>query len=236
MLKAAELMSEHGFTLAQAVNRLKIALPGPGQFAGALERVSNATGGPARQIAQRAMQLGYSYGGHLGKRMAFYAAQVAAAATTPAVIGSVLAGAAVIGLVGVIYVYSGDKAILPGPAMNKPKPEAKANPGVTHNPDNYFVFLLPQVSGGSIYVGQESQLKEMHPCDMPGGGPCGDNDEPLKYEAKSQGFKTYGEATDAWCADLKGKERHNHPVAGDSTVTVYGGEYWIGTAPSCPEN
>jgi hypothetical protein len=231
MLQAAELMTK-GFTLGQAVQRLGIQLPGPGEFAGALERVSQ-TSGAAREVAQKAMQLGYNYGGNILKQGIFYAGRIAATAMTPPVLVPVAIGATVILVGGVIYVATSDKPILPGPAMNKPKPEWKPVPSISYNPDDYFVFVLPQVSGGSIYIGQESRLKTMHPCDMPGGGLCGQTDPPLTYERKSPGFKNYDDAEKAWCAELKGKEKKNFPTAGDQKANVYGGWYWIGTAPDC---
>jgi hypothetical protein len=215
-----------GENVAEACFRAGARIPGGGQYVGAIDRVRQAATPSNWKYLDFAAKKGYNYGGSLVRRIVF-------AATTPAVIGSVLVGAAVIGIGGAIYVSTADKPILAGPAMNKPKPEPKAAPGVTYNPDDYFVFLLPEVSGGSVYVGQESQLKEMRGCDMPGGGLCGADTPKLKYVAKSEGFKTYEKATQAWCAELKGKELQHWEVAGDSKANVYGGWYWIGTAPSC---
>jgi hypothetical protein len=215
-----------GQPVTVACQLAKTQLPGPGQYVGALQRVRQVTSATNYKYIDFAVQKGYNYGGSLLRRVFFTVA-------SPMGLGLIAAGTAVIVVGGVIYVNSGDKPILPGPAMNKAKPEWKSGPGVSYNPDDYFVFVLPQVSGGSIYVGQESQLKEMHPCDMAGGGLCGKNDPPLQYDRKSPGFKTYEQATKAWCDELKGKPTHNVPVAGDSKADVYGGSYWIGTAPSC---
>jgi hypothetical protein len=115
-------------------------------------------------------------------------------------------------------------------------PSASATPTATTTPqaeDQYFVFVLPQVSGGSIVVSQESALKNAPTCSFSGGGLCQGNDPPVVYQKVSQGFATLDDATAQWCSDLAGAKITNSPIAGDSHATVYGGDYWIGTAPGC---
>jgi hypothetical protein len=92
--------------------------------------------------------------------------------------------------------------------------------------------------GGSVWSAQRSlracRGNTTRNCDIAGGGLCGPNDPPIRYQIKSIGFPTMQEATDAWCAELAGKPTFPSAVAGDSKAEVYGGLYWIGTAPSCP--
>lgn len=111
---------------------------------------------------------------------------------------------------------------------------ATATPTTTTTPaEQYYIFVLPQVSGGSVVVSQESTLKTTPTCNFSGGGLCQGNDPPVVYQKVSQGFATLDEATAQWCSDLSGAKITNSPLAGDSHATVYGGDYWIGTAPGC---
>jgi hypothetical protein len=101
------------------------------------------------------------------------------------------------------------------------------------DPQEYFVYVL-DISGGSVWVGQESALQSTPRCSFAGGGLCeGDGNNPPRVITKSQGFQTLEEAKAAWCSELKGKAIEYWPVAGDSKAAVYGGKYWVGLAPGC---
>jgi hypothetical protein len=180
-----------------------------------------------------------------GEALAAVSAEALAAAT--AFIGisttALLTGAAILvglGLVGGYMWSRGDKPIQPGPAMSRQHTDTSGLVGreVTYHQDPYFVFLLPRISGGSIYVGQESVLKNTPGCRMPGGGLCQGNDPPVDYEKKAGPFKTHEAATEAWCKEFgraaAAKQVAYWPVAHDSKAQVYGGSYWVGTAPGCP--
>lgn len=154
------------------------------------------------------------------------------------VAAGVVVGALVLGAAGIYWVNNGDQPVLAGPSINgagTPNPNLRGGDTKTYNGDKYGVYLLPGVSGGSIVVAQESELKKTPTCRFPGGGLCTGNDAPVTYELKSSQFNTHEQATAQWCKDLAGAKTTYWPVARDSTAEVYGGKYWIGTAPACPK-
>ncbi|EHB58366.1 hypothetical protein MycrhDRAFT_0802 [Mycolicibacterium rhodesiae JS60] len=240
-----------GWSQATAAGYAGLAAQGPGGFASSLSRLANdPTMMKANaDLARYALDKGFTYGGSLVRRIAWQLGiQTSSGASTAgitlagagitsaaAILAAVAAGIIVIGAAGAIYVYTADEPIKLGPVALGPRKERPVGPGVTYNADDYYVFLLSNISGGSILVGQESVLKTTKACEIAGGGLCsGQNDPLVEYQIKSAGFKTYDQAAAAWCAELKGKKITNSPVAGDSKAEVYGGAYWIGTAPACP--
>jgi hypothetical protein len=143
-------------------------------------------------------------------------------------------GAAALLIGGLIYVNSGDGPVQPGPQLSRSRTPDPSRVGseVTYNQDPYSVFVL-DISGGSVYIGQESVVKNTPGCKFAGGGLCRGNDPPVPYQVKAGPFKTYDAARAAWCNELRGKPLMRWAVANDSKAPVYGGNYWIGTAPSC---
>jgi len=136
---------------------------------------------------------------------------------------------------------SGDKPVEYGAGATAQRGQAPGAlpPGAPLDP--YAVFLLTNLSNGSIWVGQESQLKGRFTCQFPGGGVCsgkkyttGDPgaDVPIQYSKKSSDFKTLSEATKAYCSALESPIK-SIPLTGGAQAKIYGGSYWVNTAPSC---
>jgi hypothetical protein len=137
------------------------------------------------------------------------------------------------------YLYSrGESPVQFGSRMLNPK--ATTVPSVTSGSASqpYAVFVLTNISGGSVWVGQEANLKNAITCNFWGGGLCADaggQDVPVAYIKKTQDFNTIDQATQSWCNELSGKPIQDWTaVTGDKKAGVYGGMYWIGLAPSCP--
>ena len=149
-----------------------------------------------------------------------------------AVGGYILAGQ-LGGFAGDSYVKSGDL----GNANYRKKtgtitkrPEAVA---AGSGEGKYYVYVL-DISGGSVWVGQESTLKNTPSCKFAGGGLCeGAGNNPPKIIKQSKAYDTESEADAAWCEELQGKKKEDWVVAGDKKAEVYGGKYWLGLAPGC---
>lgn len=141
--------------------------------------------------------------------------------------GLVAAGASVLLVGGYIWSQSGDKPVKAGPAMSGPHPD-RPGPVISFNADSYAVFLLTNVSNGSIWVGQESALKEAHTYDFAGGGQKqGDGStQRVTYEKKSGDFPTYDQAMDAYRKARTSPPRHM-PLTGGRKAQIYGGDYWV---------
>jgi hypothetical protein len=154
------------------------------------------------------------------------------------------AGVIILTMVGGIIYARGEDPVALGPAALGPHvPQAVKTPISTGasakglpEEDHYFVFVA-ELSGGSIVVETERAMKGTEACRFGGGGlctqPAGQNPK-VAYRKVSKAFDTPGEATAAWCQEVKGKPLTNFPVANDSKAEVYGGRYWVGTAPPCP--
>ncbi|MGA9098325.1 MAG: tetratricopeptide repeat protein [Methanotrichaceae archaeon] len=96
--------------------------------------------------------------------------------------------------------------------------------------DKYAVFLLTNLEGGSVWVGSEQQLETSKVGDFPGGG---GSDDKVQYVKESQDFSSYDDAVAAYCAAPKSNVR-SLPLTGGTKANIYGGDYWIDTAPPCP--
>ncbi len=89
----------------------------------------------------------------------------------------------------------------------------------------YAVFLLPDNSGGTIYIGQEETLKKLRTCDTSNGGLCDDPKKvypPVKYVKESADFDTLKEAQAAACK--AGKVEAGY---WGTKLAAYGGHYWF---------
>ena len=118
--------------------------------------------------------------------------------------------------------YFGDNPILAGPAMNKPLATAVDVPGANFS-DKYAIFILPN-SGGTVWIGDEDQLKTLRSCDTPNGGLCDDPNityPPVSYERKSEDFATYDEALSLFCRSTVQK-----PGYWGNKAEGFGGLYW----------
>jgi hypothetical protein len=99
---------------------------------------------------------------------------------------------------------------------------------------HYYIYVL-EISGGSVWIGQEETLRHTYSCNFAGGGLCKNDgtDQPPTIRYRSGKFATLDAATRAWCQELSGKPTAYWQVAGDSKAAVYGGNYWLGLAPRC---
>lgn len=114
--------------------------------------------------------------------------------------------------------------VLPGSRMGLPAATPVLGPGSVAG-QKYAVFLLPDNSGGTIYIGQEAVLQTKRTCDLPNGGLCDDPNKtyPLvKYTKLSGDFDTSEQAYAAACSagPIKNGYWGNKLVA-------YGGEWWF---------
>ncbi|MEN9327977.1 MAG: hypothetical protein RI947_785 [Candidatus Parcubacteria bacterium] len=121
-------------------------------------------------------------------------------------------------------------SILPGWRMGLPKATPVTGPGSVEG-QRYAVFLLPDNSGGTIYIGQEETLKSVRGCDTPNGGVCDDPNKtypPVRYQKVSADFDTSEEAFAAACQAGTVK-----PGYWGQKLVAFGGEYWFeGQCPS----
>ncbi len=100
----------------------------------------------------------------------------------------------------------------------------------------FAVFLLTNISNGTIWVGKESELRAKKTWNFRGGGLApekGGADIPVQYQKKSQDFNTYDEAVASYCRSLQSPPREIPMTGGGKKAVVYGAEYWVDTAPSC---
>lgn len=111
-------------------------------------------------------------------------------------------------------------------------PSGGTTPSTTQ--DKYAVFLLTNIAGGSIWVGSEQEIQTKTVCSFPGGGLCKNDgtDALVQYVKKSQDFSSYDDAQAAYCAAPKSNVR-SMALTGGTKANIYGGDYWIDTAPSC---
>jgi hypothetical protein len=162
---------------------------------------------------------------------------------------TVLMAIGVTALLGVATYYgsrylgelAADKSVQAGPRGDPaarrargdlPARPSNVGPGSAAGP--YYVYVL-DISGGSVWIGQEETLKHTHSCSFAGGGLCKNDgtDRPPAVKYQSGKFVTLTAATKAWCQELSGKPKAYWQVAGDSKAPVYGGNYWLGLAPGC---
>jgi len=168
--------------------------------------------------------------GQIGARLGLSGTMATAAGGTVVAAGLIVATIIAARLIGG---FSADSAISAGRPLRPPAThDIRHNGEKTYNADAYAVFVLANISGGSIAVAQESSLKQAKTCDFAGGGPPGCTTV-VRYRKVSRGFTTYEAAQAEWCNQLKGARTEQWAIAGDSKAEVYGGKYWIGTAPAC---
>jgi hypothetical protein len=98
----------------------------------------------------------------------------------------------------------------------------------------YAVFLLTNIAGGSIWVGSESELKTRTVCTFPGGGLCKNDgsDTMVQYVKETADEQSNADAVTAYCNAPKSNVR-SMPLTGGTKANIFGGDYWIDTAPSC---
>ena len=91
------------------------------------------------------------------------------------------------------------------------------------------VFLLPNNSGGTIYIGSEADLKNDRGCDTPNGGLCADGQTypMVTYVRESPDFDSYDQAVANLCQ--AGKIENDF---WGQKIAAYGGHYWFDG--SCP--
>lgn len=100
--------------------------------------------------------------------------------------------------------------------------------------EQHCIYVL-NASGGSIWVGTESQLKARRTCDLIGGGRCPRGDKKPPQVMQQPGcYPTREAAVAAWCRELQGKNIETWVLAHNKRAKVYGGDYWLANAPGCP--
>lgn len=89
--------------------------------------------------------------------------------------------------------------------------------------DGYGVFLLPNNSGGTLWVGRESDLRGLRGCDTPNGGTCdaGTQYPPVTYRLVSPTFTSQEDALASLCANTV---QRSGPWG--NRAEGYGGAYW----------
>ena len=163
-----------------------------------------------------------------------------AATVAGAVVVTAALGAATYGVANLAGRFAGDDSVQVGSRGDKAArtargdiPQPPDDVVSTKSDEKYYVYVL-NISGGSVWVGQESTLNKTPSCRFAGGGPCeGAGNNPPAVITKSQAYDTETEANDAWCAEFRGKKVEHWAVARDSKAEVYGGKYWLGLAPGC---
>jgi hypothetical protein len=100
--------------------------------------------------------------------------------------------------------------------------------------ESWNVYLA-KISGGSILIDTESNLKGRKGCTIAGGGLCKNDgsDYLVQYAVVDGPFKSEDEAIAAYCAKRTAPLVPN-PVAHGVKTQIYGGNYWVDTAPDCP--
>lgn len=151
----------------------------------------------------------------------------AALGTGVVVTVAVLGTATYIGA-NVIGSRSGDAAVQAGARMQ----EAASTPVLAEGTidGGYAVFVLPDNSGGTVWIGDEDYLKTLRTCDTPNGGLCDDPNvtyPPVRYVRQSPDFATYEEALASHCAATV-----QRPGYWGNKAEGYGGLYW--SSYGCP--
>lgn len=153
----------------------------------------------------------------------------AAALGTGILVTTAVLGTAVYFGANAIGSRSGDASIQAGSSMNRPVSTAVAGPGVSGT-DKVAVFLLPDNSGGTIWIGQEATLRTLRACDLPNGGLCDDPNQTypmVNYVKESADFDTYDQAVANLCS-----VGTLEPGYWGQKIAAYGGHYWF--EGSCP--
>ena len=99
----------------------------------------------------------------------------------------------------------------------------------------YGVFILTNVSGGSLWVGKESDLEKRAVGSFRGGGTCKKLENgcsQVTYTMSLGPFPSMAEAKKAYCASRKRK--FCPPLVVSCKAEMSFGTYWIASAPGCP--
>lgn len=182
-----------------------------------LSALSSSAPGAVTRMLSPALRNAFIRG---GGRAAFTLLSWPALLTLIAILGAIGAGS---------YMYTNwgkpsVPPVLPGARMGLPASTPVTGPGAVAGL-KYAVFLLPDNSGGTIYIGQEAVLQTKRTCDLPNGGLCDDPNKtypPVRYIKQSADFDTAEEAYSAACkaGPIKNGYWGNKLVA-------YGGEWWF---------
>lgn len=229
-----ELVKDGGMALADAMRKLGID-----------QKISEKT---ARHLLKTryGLQLaaGGAGGGVVTGTLAAIGEWLGLSGTVATVAGAVVLtaalGAATYGVANLAGRLAGDDSVQAGSRGDKAArtargdiPERPDDVISTNSSEKYYVYVL-NISGGSVWIGQETTLKNTPSCRFAGGGLCeGAGNNPPPVITKSQAYDTEIDANTAWCNELRGKKVEHWAVARDSKAEVYGGKYWLGLAPGC---
>ena len=120
------------------------------------------------------------------------------------------------------------------PATPSGNPPATTTGGSNQGTEPTCIYLL-NISGGSVWVGTETQLKGSRTCDFSGGGECKGKNDPPPAARKQACYPNTAAAEAAWCQELRGRKTTTPPSYLFGTkAEVFGGNYWIESAPTCP--
>jgi len=106
----------------------------------------------------------------------------------------------------------------------------------------YFIFSLDNVSGGTLFIGTMESVDSALACNFIGGGLCTDPDGDgdltdsnpfVEYTFLDNGFPTRAAAETIYCQAVTG-EPSNMALTGGAKVTAFGGSYWADYMPDCP--
>jgi hypothetical protein len=229
--------TEAAASFARQVYSASQALEGAGELA-SLEAaaaetatLSGSAGSVAGSVATGGRALGFF--GRIGSVIGLTggAATLAGIAATVITLGGLVYGGSIIA--GEMSADSPTAEY--GSAVNDPRGEPPAAPTNTVAEEPYAVYVLTNVSGGTIWISQESSLKSSLACQFEGGGLCasqGGSDRPVTYTKLSQDYFTRDAAFTDFCSAITSEPR-NYELAFGTKATVYGGDYWIDLLPSC---
>ncbi|GAC1350229.1 MAG: hypothetical protein NVSMB27_30750 [Ktedonobacteraceae bacterium] len=208
---AIEQVVQHGTEAAAAADAAATAAAAAGQ--GVVRRVLTSAG---RAILRRVF-------GKVVVEGSALALGTGVLATTVVLGTAVYLGANFLGA------HSGDSSVQPGQRMKQPVSTVVTGPA-PNGTDKVAVFLLPNNSGGTIWIGNESALKKLRGCDTPNGGTCDDPNKTypmVTYVKESADFDTSAQAV----ADLCKAGKLESGYWGQK-IAAYGGHYWY--EGSCP--
>jgi hypothetical protein len=135
------------------------------------------------------------------------------------------------------YVYSelNPSVAQLGPASLKPKPPGRDVVAGGNDPlRKYHIYVL-NISGGSVWIGQEMTRLTTPTCSFAGGGLCsGKNDPVPDVIKKSKEYDTMDAAVTDFCKEVRASGGSRAlPLTGGRKARVLGGDYWVDTAPGC---
>lgn len=101
-------------------------------------------------------------------------------------------------------------------------------------PPELGVFVLTNVSGGSLWTGSTFTLQDRRACDFVGGGLCDGTSPPVEYSMIDGPFRTQEGLVESFCAAVY-KPLWYPPLVVSSRIGAYGAEYWVAGVPACPD-